>query len=203
MQQHLVLSGHRPLWPCLRRKPKPPRRRPLQWHRRLRHRSQVRSGGRNDAPGAQNGVRIAAVDAQSGVKRDGPGGRTGAKSGAKVRPKRKSNGASTSTSQGAKFRSKNMIRSTVLGAALGAAMVCLTPISFHLSPGGIVAVSLDKAEARVGRPLTPGSVAGVNRRVHRRAYYGAAVGAAAVGAAATGAYYHRRQCGYYPYAPCY
>jgi hypothetical protein len=48
-------------------------------------------------------------------------------------------------------------------------------------PGTLVA----QAQARVGRPGTPMSVAGVNRRQNRRAYYGtAAVGAAAVGAAA-------------------
>jgi len=59
---------------------------------------------------------------------------------------------------------------------------------------------ITQAEARIGRPLTPGSIAGVNRRVERRtarrayygrgAYYGtgAAIGtAAAVGAA--GAYW--------------
>jgi hypothetical protein len=40
------------------------------------------------------------------------------------------------------------------------------------------------AEARVGRPLTPMSYAGVARRTTRRAYYGAA----AAGAAAAGAY---------------
>ena len=79
-----------------------------------------------------------------------------------------------------------MKRLTVLGAALGAAMLCLAPVSLHRSPAGTVVISVDKADARVGRPLTPGSVAGVHRRVHRRAYYGAAVGAAAVGAAATG-----------------
>jgi hypothetical protein len=44
------------------------------------------------------------------------------------------------------------------------------------------------ADARVGRPLTPMSYAGVARRTTRRAVYGtAAVGAAAVGAAAYGA----------------
>jgi hypothetical protein len=44
---------------------------------------------------------------------------------------------------------------------------------------------VSQADARVGRPLTPMSVAGVNRRQNRRAYYGtAAVGAAAVGVAA-------------------
>jgi hypothetical protein len=40
------------------------------------------------------------------------------------------------------------------------------------------------AEARVGRPLTPMSYAGVARRTTRRAYYGAA----AAGAVAAGAY---------------
>jgi hypothetical protein len=43
---------------------------------------------------------------------------------------------------------------------------------------------LSSAEARVGRPLTPMSYAGVARRTTRRAV----VGGAAVGAAAAGAY---------------
>jgi len=43
------------------------------------------------------------------------------------------------------------------------------------------------------------SVAGVNRRVNRRAYYGAA----AAGAAGYGYYnYYGRRCGYSPYPPC-
>lgn len=74
-----------------------------------------------------------------------------------------------------------------------------TPLSLHHSSGTELSVSLDRAEARVGRPLTPMSVAGVNRRVHRRAYYGAA----AAGAAAYGTYRYNRACGYYPYPPCY
>jgi hypothetical protein len=42
---------------------------------------------------------------------------------------------------------------------------------------------VSQAEARVGRPLTPMSAAGVARRTTRRAYYGAAAaGAAAYGA---------------------
>jgi len=45
-----------------------------------------------------------------------------------------------------------------------------------------LALSIQRAEARVGRPLTPVSVAGVARRQTRRAV----VGGAAVGAAATG-----------------
>ena len=52
---------------------------------------------------------------------------------------------------------------------------------------GVVSLTVESAQARVGRPLTPVSVAGVARRTTRRAYYGAA----AVGAAAAGtAYYY-------------
>ena len=76
------------------------------------------------------------------------------------------------------------------------------PLSPHYSPAKVLSVSIDRAEARVGRPLTPMSVAGVNRRVHRRAYYGAAA-AGAAGAAAYGAYGYHRACGYAPYPPCY
>jgi hypothetical protein len=57
---------------------------------------------------------------------------------------------------------------------------------------------LSQAEARVGRPLTPGSVAGVARRTTRRAVAVGAAGAAAYGA---GRYYGA--CGYYPNPPCY
>ena len=87
-----------------------------------------------------------------------------------------------------------------LGLVVAVALSTAAPLSLHTSPSTGPSVSLDSAEARVGRPLTPMSVAGVNRRVHRRAYYGAA----AVGAAgAYGAYGYRRACGYYPYPPCY
>jgi hypothetical protein len=95
-----------------------------------------------------------------------------------------------------------MNKLTLLSVALGAALLAVAPFSFNWSPTKALSVSLDKAEARVGRPLTPGSVAGVNRRVHRRAYYGAAAGAAAVGA--YGAYhYSQPACGYYPNPPCH
>jgi hypothetical protein len=87
----------------------------------------------------------------------------------------------------------------LLGLIATAVLFTVAPLSPHDSPAGVPTISLDRAEARVGRPLTPMSVAGVNRRVHRRAYYGAA----AAGAAAYGAYGYRRACGYYPYPPCY
>jgi hypothetical protein len=48
-----------------------------------------------------------------------------------------------------------------------------------------LSLSIDSAQARVGRPATPASVAGVARRTTRRAVVGgAAVGAAVVGAPA-------------------
>ncbi len=47
-----------------------------------------------------------------------------------------------------------------------------------------VSISVESAQARVGRPLTPVSVAGVARRTTRRAVVGGAVvGGAAVGCA--------------------
>jgi hypothetical protein len=47
-----------------------------------------------------------------------------------------------------------------------------------------LSLSIESAEARVGRPLTPVSAAGVARRTTRRAVVGgAAVGAAAAGTA--------------------
>ena len=55
---------------------------------------------------------------------------------------------------------------------VAAALLCATPVSLHRSHEGTLGLSLDRAAARIGRPFTPLSVAGVNRRVHRRAYRG-------------------------------
>jgi hypothetical protein len=81
---------------------------------------------------------------------------------------------------------------SMLGVILCASVACAAPFSIHWSPANTLSLSLDKADARVGRPLTPMSVAGVNRRVHRRAYYGAYAHP-----------YVRPMCGYAPYPPCY
>jgi hypothetical protein len=83
-----------------------------------------------------------------------------------------------------------MKKLSLFAASVSTALVCAAvPASFNWSPAKF---SLDTAEARVGRPLTATSVAGVSRRVHRREYRraaaGAAVGAAVVGGAAAGAY---------------
>ena len=88
-----------------------------------------------------------------------------------------------------------MKKLSTLGMIVGAALLCAAPVSMHWSSPMKEVRFLDTAQARLGRPLTPMSVAGVNRRMHRRAYYGAA---------AAGAYYHgAHHCGYYPYPPCY
>jgi hypothetical protein len=70
--------------------------------------------------------------------------------------------------------------STFAGAAL---------LSFGWSEQRGVSFSVESAQARVGRPLTPVSVAGVARRQNRRAAYGygaGVVGAGVAGAAAVG-----------------
>ena len=61
----------------------------------------------------------------------------------------------------------------ILGTIVGAALLTAAPFSLQWSQK-TVALSLDSADARIGRPLTPLSVAGVHRRAYRRAVYGAA-----------------------------
>jgi hypothetical protein len=84
---------------------------------------------------------------------------------------------------------------TVGATALFACILCATPLSLRLSPEGNVSLSTDSASAVIGRPLTPMSVAGVNRRAHRRAYrrdyYGYGYGA----------YYSPYRYGYGTYQP--
>ena len=70
-----------------------------------------------------------------------------------------------------------MKKTSVIGATLvAAAVLCAAPISLHQSQDKVLSLSVDKAQARIGRPLTPGSVAGVHRRVERRAYRGGSYG---------------------------
>jgi hypothetical protein len=79
-----------------------------------------------------------------------------------------------------------MKRLSALGIIGGAALLTAVPISPQWSQK-TVTLSLDSADARIGRPLTPLSVAGVHRRAYRRAYRGAVYGAA--GAYGVGSYY--------------
>ena len=51
------------------------------------------------------------------------------------------------------------------------AFACATLLSFSWSEQRGVSLSVESAQARVGRPLTPVSVAGVARRQNRRAAY--------------------------------
>jgi hypothetical protein len=67
-----------------------------------------------------------------------------------------------------------------------AAFACSAIFSFGWSEHGGISLSVESAEARIGRPATPGSVAGVARRQTRRGYGYGAAGAAAVGAAVVG-----------------
>ena len=63
-----------------------------------------------------------------------------------------------------------MKKMSMIGATLlGAAVLCATPISLHQSQHKGLSLFLDSADARVGQPLSAGSVAGVNRRATRRA----------------------------------
>jgi hypothetical protein len=87
-----------------------------------------------------------------------------------------------------------MKRLSALGIIAAAALFSAAPLSLHWSPTKTPSLSVDTANARIGRPLTPMSVAGVNRRVHRRAYYGAAVGAGYYGYARRCAYWHAGVC---------
>jgi hypothetical protein len=67
------------------------------------------------------------------------------------------------------------------------AVACAAIFSFDWSEQGVISMSVESAQARVGRPLTPVSVAGVARRQHRRHVYGAgAIGAGVAGAAVIG-----------------
>ena len=101
------------------------------------------------------------------------------------------------------------VRRTVLVAT---AFTCAALFSFGWSEQGGISLSIESAQARVGRPLTPVSVAGVARRQTRRAAYGygaGVVGAGLAGAAVAGTaaavaaapYYGRT--GYYSGGPYY
>jgi hypothetical protein len=84
------------------------------------------------------------------------------------------------------------------GSALGAdwgskatrihtsAFACAALFSFGWAEQGGISLSVESAQARVGRPATPVSAEGVARRQARRGGYGYRAGAVAAGAAAIG-----------------
>jgi hypothetical protein len=66
------------------------------------------------------------------------------------------------------------------------AFACAALFSFGWAEQGGISLSVESAQARVGRPATPVSAAGVARRQARRGGYGYRAGAVAAGAAAIG-----------------
>src|SRR5262245_20588016 len=76
----------------------------------------------------------------------------------------------------------NMSLTKVVVAASTFACAGLLSVSWSEQRG--VSLSVEEAQARVGRPLTPVSVAGVARRQNRRAAYGYGLGAGVAGVAA-------------------
>ena len=63
-----------------------------------------------------------------------------------------------------------MKKLAIIGSTLiCSAILCAVPVSLRVSQEAVVSVALDTADARVGRPATPGSVAGAARRTTRRA----------------------------------
>ena len=85
------------------------------------------------------------------------------------------------------------MKMTLKKAAIAtSAFACAALMSFSWSEQGDVSLSVESAQARVGRPLSPVSVAGVARRQTRRAVYGAGVvvaGVVGAGVYAGGGYY--------------
>src|SRR4051794_8192431 len=83
------------------------------------------------------------------------------------------------------------------------AFACAAIFSFDWSKQDGIVMSVDSAQARVGRPLTPVSVAGVARRQTRRAVYGAGISDAAIvgTAAAVAAAPYYGGAGYYTGGP--
>src|SRR6516165_828769 len=63
-----------------------------------------------------------------------------------------------------------------------ATFACTALLSVGWSEQRGVSLGVESAQARIGRPLTPFSVAGVARRQYRRAAYGYGYGAGLVGA---------------------
>ena len=58
-----------------------------------------------------------------------------------------------------------MKKLSTLGMIIGASLLCAIPVSLHWSPAKAPHLSVDGAQARIGRPLTPFSVAGVHRTI--------------------------------------
>ena len=94
------------------------------------------------------------------------------------------------------IREENMQISLRTFAIATSAFASATLLSFGWSEQSGVSLSVESAQARIGRPWTPLSVAGVARRQYRRAAYGYGAGVVGAGLAAR-AYYGGYPSGYY------
>ncbi len=82
---------------------------------------------------------------------------------------------------------ETMLQTRAIRIAIGVStFACAALFSITWSQQSGVAASVESAQARVGRPLTPVSVAGVARRQTRRAAYGYGIGAGAAAVATAG-----------------
>lgn len=97
------------------------------------------------------------------------------------------------------FKTEKVMKDVRKTALAASAFACAALFSFGWTEQGGISLSVESAQARVGRPLTPVSVAGVARRHNRRAgYYAAgAVGAGAAAAVTAGAVAAATAPGYY------
>src|SRR5262249_13089370 len=89
-----------------------------------------------------------------------------------------------------------MKRLSMLAIIGGAALLTVAPFSLQWSQKNLV-LSLDQADARIGRPLTAFSIAGVHRRAYRRAYRSAFYGATGYGYGSYYGYGYPAYSGYY------
>src|SRR3974377_2244432 len=87
-------------------------------------------------------------------------------------------------SMGLKIIGEKAMKQTSIGKVAIATMTfaCTALLSVGWSEQRGVSLSIESAQARIGRPLTPFSVAGVARRQYRRAAYGYGNSAGLVGA---------------------
>jgi hypothetical protein len=92
-----------------------------------------------------------------------------------------------------------MKKLSMLGIIGGAALLTAVPFTPQWSQSNVT-LSLDSAEARIGRPLTATSIAGVSRRANRRAYRRATVYAGTAGAVGYGVGSHYGGYGYPGYS---
>ena len=81
-------------------------------------------------------------------------------------------------------REENMQMTLRTFAVATSAFACATLLSFSWSEQRGVSLAVESAQARIGRPLTPMSFAGVARRQYRRGTYGYGAGVVGAGLAA-------------------